>query len=152
MIGLAAHRVTNETYRWVSDARFHPSGKKIVATKRYFSQRSLGAGEGWEFDLPTSFDSKVAVGSGKRLVSRTLPPGWGPEDYGEQQIGPEQLIWQGEDSLIWAKNVIDSTGSYSYSKGIVFFTVPVDARYLLNIYPRCTHRHLFYIFDKSHYR
>ncbi|KIP10290.1 hypothetical protein PHLGIDRAFT_115580 [Phlebiopsis gigantea 11061_1 CR5-6] len=115
---LNAHRVTNETYHWVSDARFHPSGKKIVATKWYFSQRSLGAGEGWEFDLPTSFDSKVSMGSGKRLVSRSLPPGWGPEDYGEQQIGPEQLIWHGEDGLIWAKNVIDSTGTYSYSKDV----------------------------------
>lgn len=24
-----AHRVTNETYRWVSDARFHPDGDKV---------------------------------------------------------------------------------------------------------------------------
>lgn len=26
-----AHRVTNETYRWVSDARFHPDGDKVCA-------------------------------------------------------------------------------------------------------------------------
>lgn len=113
-----AHRVTNETYRWVSDARFHPSGKKVIATKWYTSGRSLGAGEGWEYEVPNSFDEKIGVGSGKRVVSRTLPFGWGPESYEDQQIGPEQFIWRGEDSVIYAKNVVDD-GAYTYSKGIV---------------------------------
>ena len=112
-----AHRVTNETYRWVSDARFHPSGTKVIATKWYTSGRSLGAGEGWEYDIPTNFSDKIKVGSGKRLVGRTLPPGWGPSEYGDQQIGPEQFIWSGNDSVIYAKNMIDTDGQWTYSKG-----------------------------------
>lgn len=112
-----AHRVTNETYRWLSDARFHASGDKIVATKWYTSERSLGAGEAWEYDIPDSFDAKIEVGSGRRLVGRTLPRGWAAENYGDQQIGPEQFIWQGDDSLIYAKNVRDSS-TFTYSKGM----------------------------------
>ena len=109
--------MTNETYRWVSDARFHPSGKKLIATKWYTSGRSLGAGEGWEFEIPGPKDT-VKVGSGKRLVGRTLPPGWAPSQYGDQQIGPEQFLWLGEDTLIYSKNVKDTNGQYTYSKGI----------------------------------
>ena len=110
-----ARRVTNETFRFLSDARFHPSGKKVIATKWYTSERSLGAGEGWVYDVPED-NERIEVGSGKRVVGRTLPPGWGPEDYGEQQIGPEQFIWRGDDTVIYSKNVIDD-GSFSYSKG-----------------------------------
>lgn len=114
--------MTNETFRWVSDARFHPSGSKVLATKWYTSSRSLGAGEGWEYDVPSLEDLQhgrqrtVPLESGKRILSRTLPPGWSAEDYGEQQIGPEQIIWQGNDSLIFAKNVLDQS-EFQYSKG-----------------------------------
>lgn len=52
------------------------------------------------------------------MVGRTLPPGWGPEQYGDQQIGPEQFVWFGEDTLIYSKNVKDTNGQYTYSKGI----------------------------------
>ncbi|KAK0442843.1 hypothetical protein EV421DRAFT_2081966 [Armillaria borealis] len=111
---LGAHRVTNETYRWVSDARFHPSGTKVIATKWYTSRRSLGAGEGWEYSIPAPSDD-IESGSGVRLVGRTLPAGF--KDYGEQQIGPEQLIWHGEDRVIFSKNVRDPT-SFTYSKDV----------------------------------
>ncbi|KAG1865624.1 uracil phosphoribosyltransferase-domain-containing protein [Suillus tomentosus] len=37
-------------------------------------------------------------------------------DYVEQQIGHEQFIWAGDDVLIYAGNVRDVGGSYSYSK------------------------------------
>ena len=113
----SAQRVTNETYRWVSDARFHPSGSKVIATKWYTSGRSLGAGEGWEYDIPSS-GATIEAGSGKRLVSRTLPLGWGPQQYGNQQVGPEQHIWHGEDTIIYSKNVQDTNGQYTYSKGV----------------------------------
>ncbi|THU96354.1 hypothetical protein K435DRAFT_722853 [Dendrothele bispora CBS 962.96] len=114
-----AQMVTNETYRYVTDARFHPSGKKVVATKWYTSGRSLGAGEGWEYDIPSSNTSTIAAGSGTRLVGRTLPPGWTMDNYGDQQIGPEQLIWSGEDALIYSKNVKrESTGSFEYSEDV----------------------------------
>ncbi|KAJ7898463.1 hypothetical protein B0H13DRAFT_2520490 [Mycena leptocephala] len=105
-----AQRVTNETYRWISDPRFHPSGTHIIATKWYTSGRSLGAGEGWEYPVPDLADnSTISAGSGARVLGRTLPRGWTNEQYEDQQIGPEQFIWRGEDSLIF--NV--HTGIYS---------------------------------------
>lgn len=115
-------RVTNETYNWVSDARWHPSGTKIIATKWYFSQRSLGAGEGWEYEVPSLHDRKqrrVEVNSGRRLVSRVLPLGWTKADYVEQQIGHEQFSWLGNDTLVYSGNVRDIEGDFEYSKGIV---------------------------------
>lgn len=121
-----AQRVTNETYRWVSDARFHPSGSKVIANKWYTSSRSLGAGEGWEYDVPSVKDleatkeRKIAAGDGKRVIERTLPRGWSVEDYGNQQIGPEQFIWRGNDSVIYSKNVRDEN-TFEYSKGMVPF-------------------------------
>ncbi|KAI0737876.1 hypothetical protein C8Q80DRAFT_1275924 [Daedaleopsis nitida] len=114
---LDARRVTNETYRWVSDARFHPSGKKVVATKWYTSSRSLGAGEGWEFPIPDE-SAAVKAGSGKVLVGRTLPLGWGVESYGDQQVGPEQFLWHSNDTVIYSKNVIDTNGEWMYSKDV----------------------------------
>ena len=59
---------------------------------------------------------RVGVGAGKRLVGRTLPSGWSPDQYGEQQIGPEQFIWKDSDTLIYSKNVAED-GTFSYSKG-----------------------------------
>lgn len=120
---LAAQRVTNETYRWISDARFHPSGTKVIATKWYTSQRSLGAGEGWEYPVPSlehlraQKTRSIEAGSGKRVISRTLPHGWTAEQYEDQQIGPEQLLWRGNDSIIFSKNVRD-VSTFQYSKGI----------------------------------
>lgn len=113
---LNAWRVTNETYRFVSEPRFHPTSGKILATKWYTSERSLGAGEGWEYPLPTP-DARIKVGSGKRLVGRTLPSGWDASQYGDQQIGPEQHIWHGEDAVVYSKNVVDD-GEYTYSKDV----------------------------------
>ena len=34
LISREAQRITNETFRWFSEARFHPSGTKVIATKR----------------------------------------------------------------------------------------------------------------------
>ncbi|KAJ7833499.1 hypothetical protein B0H13DRAFT_2428395 [Mycena leptocephala] len=113
-----AQRVTNETYRWISDPRFHPSGTHIIATKWYTSGRSLGAGEGWEYPVPDLADnSTISAGSGARVLGRTLPRGWTNEQYEDQQIGPEQFIWRGEDSLIFSKN-IRNEHEYSYSKDV----------------------------------
>lgn len=116
--------MTNETYRWVSDARFHPSGDNVIATKWYTSGRSLGAGEGWRYTVPElgSSASHIEAGDGERVVGRTLPLGWGPERYGDQQIGPEQFIWKGNDTLIYSKNVRDTNGAFSYSKGTCYTT------------------------------
>ena len=123
-ISREAQRVTNETFRWFSDARFHPSGTKVIATKRYTGSRSLGAGEGWEYSVPSVRDlreglvSTIEAGSGVRRVSRSLPRGWTSEEYNNQQIGPEQLIWNGNDSIIYSKDVMDSS-VFQYNKGKV---------------------------------
>ncbi|KDR81896.1 hypothetical protein GALMADRAFT_60409 [Galerina marginata CBS 339.88] len=119
---LHAQRITNETYRWVSDARFHPSGNKVIATKWYTSERSLGAGEGWEYEVPSVKGLReerpsIEPGSGKLLISRTLPLGWTAENYGDQQIGHEQFIWQGTNSVIFSKDNIDSS-EFTYSKDV----------------------------------
>jgi hypothetical protein len=112
----SAIRVTNETYRWVSDARFHPSGKTIVATKWYTSSRSLGAGEAWEYSVP-SLPVDIPAGAGRQILGRSLPVGWKEEQYGDQQIGPEQIIWSGQDSIIFSKNVADAW-EFNYSKDV----------------------------------
>ncbi|KAF8810077.1 hypothetical protein BYT27DRAFT_7162151 [Phlegmacium glaucopus] len=120
---LHVQRVTNETFRWFSEARFHPSGTKVIATKRYTSSRSLGAGEGWEYSVPSvsalreGLTSTVKEGSGIRRVSRSLPQGWTSQEYGDQQIGPEQLIWNGDDSIIYSLDVMDAS-EFTYSKDV----------------------------------
>jgi hypothetical protein len=116
-----AYRITNETYRYITDPRFHPSGKKVIATKWYTGSRSLGAGEGWVYELPVANSSlgekrMIHPGDGERLLGRTLPPGWSGHMYGEQQIGPEQFIWHGEDEVIYSKNTMDES-VFTYSKG-----------------------------------
>ncbi|KIJ44168.1 hypothetical protein M422DRAFT_67773 [Sphaerobolus stellatus SS14] len=113
-----AWRVTNETYRTVSEPRFHPDGQSIIAVKWYTSSRSLGAGEGWQYDIRTPED-RISVGSGKRIVERVLPSGWTKEQYGDQQIGSEQFIWRGTDSLIYSKRIEqEGSGVFSYSGDI----------------------------------
>ncbi|KAF9228696.1 hypothetical protein BS17DRAFT_691608 [Gyrodon lividus] len=117
---LAAVRITNETYNWVSDARWHPLGTKLIATKWYFSSRSLGAGEGWEYEVPALDDTeefRVEVNAGKRLVSKVLPLGWTKADYIEQQIGHEQFSWSADDAIVYSKNVRDE-GTFQYSKDV----------------------------------
>lgn len=142
-----AVRVTNETYNWVSDARWHPSGTKIIATKWYFSKRSLGAGEGWEYEVPVLHDPRqrrVEVNSGKRLVSRVLPLGWTKAGYSEQQIGHEQFSWLGNDTLVYSGNTKDVGGNFEYSKGIIYACVFVVFIYI-NV--RCGRRSPGYLFD-----
>lgn len=80
-------------------------------------------GEGWEYPAPSLDDLRkhtvkpISVGSGKVLVGRTLPRGFTAEQYNMQKIGPEQLIWRGHDSVIFAKNVVDEW-LFTYSKDV----------------------------------
>ncbi|KAJ3555991.1 hypothetical protein NM688_g2275 [Phlebia brevispora] len=114
-----ARRVTNETFRWVTDPRFHPSGDKIIATKWYTSRSTAGAGEGWVYDIPKDESrERIIPGAGQRVVGRSLPLGWEPADYGDITVGPEQFVWNGNDSIVYSKNVIDVDGHWTYSKDI----------------------------------
>lgn len=159
LIPFEAHRVTNETFRWFSEARFHPSGTKVIATKRYTSGRSLGAGEGWEYSVPSvsalreGLASTIEAGSGVRRVSRSLPRGWTSQQYGDQQIGPEQLIWNGDDSIIYSKDVVDPS-EFTYSGGevpLLSAHVPYFPR--TDLYfgvTRCSQGYICYIRAQSH--
>ena len=69
----------------------------------------------------------IKSGSGKLLVGRTLPLGWGVESYEHQQVGPEQFIWSGNDTVIYSKNVGDTDGSWQYNKGMIFDVYVVEA-------------------------
>lgn len=51
------------------------------------------------------------------LVGRTLPRGWTVEQYADQQIGPEQILWRGNDALIFSQNVVDEF-AFTYSKDV----------------------------------
>ncbi|KAJ4475757.1 hypothetical protein J3R30DRAFT_3294092 [Lentinula aciculospora] len=121
---ISAQRVTNETYRYVSGPRFHPSGNKIIASKWYTGRVTISAPEGWEYDLPDlSIEQKpesITSGNGRRVLGRTLPRGMSVEDYASQQIGPEQFLWAGNDTVIFAKNVVDeyTTSSKDIHKGV----------------------------------
>ena len=105
---IIARRVTNETFRWVSDARFHPSGSKIIASKWYTGWVTLAASEVWEYDLP-SFDdiAPILPQSGRRLLGRTLPAGMTLDDYADSQVGSEQASWLTTDTFVFAKNTRD---------------------------------------------
>lgn len=144
--------MTNETYRWVSDARFHPSGTKVVATKWFTGERSLGAGEPHEFPVPKLSEEQrqasISAGSGRSLVGRTLPPGWSVEQYGEVQIGAEQAIWRGNDSIIYAKDVRDTDGTWTYSKGASGRCIDETMREFSDIVTD-VHKGIYSIFSKN---
>ncbi|EIW77828.1 composite domain of metallo-dependent hydrolase [Coniophora puteana RWD-64-598 SS2] len=119
---LNARRATNETYNYVTEARFHPSSDKIIAVKRHYGKISIGAGEGWVFDVPSVTDSApetpISAGSGARVVTKDLPPGWPKADYPEHFIGPEEIIWAGYDKVIFAKNTWTAGSIQDIHKGI----------------------------------
>lgn len=158
---LHAYRVTNESYRYVTDARFHPSGDKVVATKWYTSEaRSIGAGEVWEYDVPSPEDidtakpgktGKIPANSGKFRIGRTLPAGWTAERYGDVQVGPEQGIWVSNDTIVYTKNIVDEPGGrFVYSKGlssnVVSSTLTQAWRF------RYSQRHIQYLLSQHHFR
>jgi len=116
----AAYQVTNETFRFVTHPRWHPSGSTIIAQKSYTSASSVGAAEVWQFPVPPADGQvhHVGVGAGKRVIGRTLPPGWPASNYNRQNIGPEQAVWSGEDAIIYSKNIADAgLARFRYNKG-----------------------------------
>ncbi|KAL1742540.1 hypothetical protein HDZ31DRAFT_43021 [Schizophyllum fasciatum] len=115
---LDAVRITNETYRFVTDPRWHPYDERIIATKWYTGSITIPGGEGWTYDAPTTRTLKtVSSGAGNRTVIRELPRGWKAEDYPDVNLGPEQLIWYGKDAVIYSKNV-QLNGRYEYGQNI----------------------------------
>ncbi|KAL1720580.1 hypothetical protein EV715DRAFT_271890 [Schizophyllum commune] len=116
---LDAVRVTNETYRFVTDPRWHPSGERIIATKWFTGSITIPGGEGWIYpappDLPTSW--AVSSGAGDRTIIRELPRGWKAEEYPDVNLGPEQLLWWGEDAIIYSRST-QLQGRYEYGQDV----------------------------------
>ncbi|KAH8830826.1 hypothetical protein DL96DRAFT_1594464 [Flagelloscypha sp. PMI_526] len=109
-------RVTNETYRWVTSPRFHPTNASRMIAIRWMTPQysDIGAPEGWAYDIPRLDEPqpRIPQRGGIRVVGRTLPLGYGPDRYHEIHIGPEQFIWYGDDALIYAKNVQEDFWHY----------------------------------------
>ncbi|KAH7094192.1 hypothetical protein BKA62DRAFT_644774 [Auriculariales sp. MPI-PUGE-AT-0066] len=117
---LHAYQITNETFRYLSDPRWHPSGKRIIATKWYTGRITIAGGEGWEYAVPLPPDAhrQVPIGTGSRLVERNLPNGWPASEYNTNPIGPEMLIWDGASAVIYALNTANDDGVYRDSKDV----------------------------------
>lgn len=49
--GTDAKQITNESFRLLNNAVWHPDGQYIVARKHFTSSRSLGAGEMWQYHI-----------------------------------------------------------------------------------------------------
>ncbi|OBZ75589.1 hypothetical protein A0H81_04847 [Grifola frondosa] len=109
-----------------SDPHFSPEGNSIV----FRSDAELGVENIWvmawkgcdEMDVRSNYadeellyalemknDEEELLASG---VNETQ------ERKQHQQIGPEQFIWRGNDTLIYSKNVKDANGAFSYSKDV----------------------------------
>ncbi|KAL1920963.1 uncharacterized protein VTP21DRAFT_11598 [Calcarisporiella thermophila] len=98
--GGKARPLTNEPYRHVNNAMFHPKGKEFVAVKWYMSGRSLGAGELWQYKIGDG------ASSGKRLLARV-----------NAQIGNEEPVYhpQNPNIIFFSKNVKDGS-TWEYDK------------------------------------
>lgn len=103
----------------LAGARFHPSGRSIVASKIYDIPS-----EAWIWPLPSVDllrDSAApdTVGSGKRLIGRRLPQFWPSTEYGNVRLGPEMVIPVGNDEVIYSVDQadLDGVGAFTYNKG-----------------------------------
>ncbi|KZV99100.1 hypothetical protein EXIGLDRAFT_762868 [Exidia glandulosa HHB12029] len=117
---LNARRVTNETQWYLAGARFHPSGRSIIASKIYDIPS-----EAWAWPLPSVDllrDSAApnTVGSGKRLIGRRLPRFWPSTEYGNVLLGPEMVIPVGNDEVIYSVDQadLDGVGAFTYNKDV----------------------------------
>lgn len=64
------------------------------------------------------------------------------DDYADQQIGPEQFIWVGDDMVIFAKNVADEyVVSASKDGEYVYYHIPtllLDIFQSTRVYSHCS--------------
>jgi imidazolonepropionase-like amidohydrolase/Tol biopolymer transport system component len=84
--GTDAKQVTKEDFRLVNNACWMPDGNYLVAKKHFTSQRSLGAGEMWQFH--------ISGGSGVQLTKRKNDQ----QDVNEPVISPDgKYMYYSED-------------------------------------------------------
>jgi imidazolonepropionase-like amidohydrolase/Tol biopolymer transport system component len=84
--GQNAKAITNEKYRLLNNAVWTPDGKSLVARKHYTSERSVGAGEIWQYPL---------VGSaGLQITKRKNDQ----QDVNDPSISPDgKFLYYAED-------------------------------------------------------
>ena len=84
--GSDAKQVTKESFRLLNNASWMPDGNFLVARKHFTSQRSLGAGEMWQYH--------VTGGSGLKLTKRKNDQ----QDVNEPFVSPDgKYLYYSED-------------------------------------------------------
>ncbi|WP_159947029.1 amidohydrolase family protein [Polaribacter septentrionalilitoris] len=84
--GKNAKSITKEKYRLLNNAVWTPDGKSLVARKHYTSQRSVGAGEMWQYPLSGT--------AGLRLTKRKNDQ----QDVNDPSISPDgKYLYYAED-------------------------------------------------------
>ncbi|MFS4418115.1 amidohydrolase family protein [Maribacter sp. 2307ULW6-5] len=84
--GSEARAVTEENFRLLNNPYWTPDGQYIVARKHFTSQRSLGAGEIWQYH--------ISGGSGTQLTKRKNDQ----QDVNEPNISPDgRYLYYSED-------------------------------------------------------
>ncbi|SEE21315.1 amidohydrolase family protein [Polaribacter dokdonensis] len=84
--GENAKSITKEKFRLLNNAVWTPDGKSLVARKHYTSQRSVGAGEMWQYPLSGS--------TGLRLTKRKNDQ----QDVNDPSISPDgKYLYYAED-------------------------------------------------------
>ncbi len=79
--------LTDEDFRLLNNAVWHPSGDWVIAKKHFTSRRSLGAGEMWMYRVPDA-------GKGIQLTKRKNDQ----QDVGEPEISPDgRFVYWSED-------------------------------------------------------
>ncbi|WP_422079605.1 amidohydrolase family protein [Ulvibacterium sp.] len=95
--GSEAKQITEEKFRLLNNAVWMPNGHYLVARKHFTSQRSLGAGEMWQYH--------VSGGSGLQLTKRKNDQ----QDVNEPNVSPDgKYLYYSED--------VYPGGSFQYNK------------------------------------
>ncbi len=85
--GSGVRAITNEDFRLLNNAFWHPEGEYVVARKHFTGTRSLGAGEMWMYHVS-------GEGSGIQLTERRNDQ----QDAGEPAFSPDgQYLYWSED-------------------------------------------------------
>ena len=100
--------LTEEPYRFVSSAQWHPDGSGFVGVKWHTTTRSIPAGEIWTFTLNPD-GAQLPVISSERLVGRSSA---------SAQVGPEEPAYSPDGrSVYYSQNTADAaSATYAYNK------------------------------------
>jgi imidazolonepropionase-like amidohydrolase/Tol biopolymer transport system component len=95
--GTNAKQITKESFRLLNNATWMPDGNSFIARKHFTSQRSLGAGEMWQYHS--------TGGSGLQLTKRKNAQ----QDVNEPSVSPDgRYLYYSED--------VYPGGSFQYNK------------------------------------